>query len=47
MTEHTGRRVVTNMNLSLDGHYAAPDNPVDMSWVMPYAITDVARVSLS
>jgi dihydrofolate reductase len=47
MTEHTGRRVVTNMNLSLDGHYAAPDNPVDMSWVMPYAITDVARDHLT
>jgi dihydrofolate reductase len=47
MTEQTGRRVVTNMNLSLDGHYAAPDNPVDMSWVMPYALTDVARDHLT
>lgn len=44
MTEPTGgRRVVTNMNLSLDGHYAAPDDPIDMGWVMPYAVTDVAR----
>ncbi|MFE6157870.1 dihydrofolate reductase family protein [Streptomyces sp. NPDC056486] len=46
MTEQkqtAGRRVVTNMSLSLDGHYAAPDNPQNMSWVMPYAHTDVAR----
>lgn len=44
MTEQTGgRRVVTSINLSLDGRYAAPDDPIDMSWVMPYATTDVAR----
>lgn len=48
MTEQTGgRRVVTNMSLSLDGRYAAPENPVDMRWVMPYAITDVARDHLT
>ena len=48
MTEQTGgRRVVTNMSLSLDGRYAAPDNPVDMRWVMPYAVTDVARDHLT
>jgi dihydrofolate reductase len=47
MTEQTGRRIVTNMSLSLDGHYAAPDNPVDMRWVMPYAVTDVARDHLT
>ena len=41
------RRVVTNMSLSLDGRYAQPDNPVDMSWVMPYAMTDVARDHLT
>ncbi|MFE6777506.1 dihydrofolate reductase family protein [Streptomyces sp. NPDC057702] len=44
MTGQTdGRRVVTNMNLSLDGRYAGPSDPLDMSWVMPYAHTDVAR----
>jgi dihydrofolate reductase len=44
VTEQTdGRRVVIHMGLSLDGHYAAPDDPIDMSWVMPYAVTDVAR----
>ncbi|WP_327699758.1 dihydrofolate reductase family protein [Streptomyces sp. NBC_00459] len=48
MTQQTlGRRVVTNMALSLDGHYAAPDNPLDMRWVMPYAVTDVARDHLT
>jgi dihydrofolate reductase len=48
VTEQTGgRRVVTNMSLSLDGHYAKPDNPEDMSWVMPYAITDVSRDHLT
>jgi dihydrofolate reductase len=47
MTEQTnGRRVVTNMSLSLDGHYAKPD-PMDMGWVMPYAVTDVARDHLT
>jgi dihydrofolate reductase len=48
MTQHhSGRRVVANIALSLDGHYAAPDNPVDMSWVVPYAVTDVARDHLT
>lgn len=48
MTAHSGgRRVVTNIALSLDGHYAAPDNPTAMSWVVPYAITDVARDHLT
>jgi dihydrofolate reductase len=47
VTEQTsGRRVVTNMSLSLDGHYAGQD-PMDMSWVMPYAVTDVARDHLT
>jgi dihydrofolate reductase len=44
MTEQTGsRRVVTSMNLSLDGHYDAAGAPTDMRWVLPYAVTDVAR----
>ncbi|MEQ4206650.1 dihydrofolate reductase family protein [Actinopolymorpha sp. B9G3] len=47
MTEQTsGRRVVTNMALSLDGQYAGSD-PQDMGWVMPYAITDIARDHLT
>lgn len=40
------RRVVTNMSLSLEGHYAAAD-PLDMSWVLPYATTDAARDHLT
>lgn len=48
MTEQTGgRRVVTNMSISLDGHYDAPGAPTDMGWVMPYAITDLARDHLT
>ncbi|MBD0734952.1 dihydrofolate reductase family protein [Streptomyces sp. CBMA29] len=48
MTEQTAsRRVVTNMSLSLDGHYAGPGDARDMGWVMPYAITDVARDHLA
>ncbi|MGW1340592.1 dihydrofolate reductase family protein [Kribbella sp. NPDC002412] len=44
MTEQTsGRRVVTSINLSLDGHYDGPGAPTDMRWVLPYAVTDVAR----
>lgn len=47
MTEQTGgRRVVTNAALSLDGRYAKAD-PTDMSWVMPYVLTDVARDHLT
>ncbi|AQZ61535.1 unnamed protein product [[Actinomadura] parvosata subsp. kistnae] len=45
--QSTGRRVVTNMSLSLDGRYARQDDPADMSWVMPYAVTDVARDHLT
>ncbi|CAM5697778.1 Dihydrofolate reductase OS=Streptomyces alboniger OX=132473 GN=CP975_29370 PE=4 SV=1 [Streptomyces alboniger] len=45
--QFTGRRVVTNMSLSLDGRYAGQHNPLDMSWVMPYAHTDVARDHLT
>ena len=48
VTEQTGgRRVVANIALSLDGRYAAPDNPIDMRWVVPYATTDVARDHLT
>jgi dihydrofolate reductase len=48
MTEQfAGRRVATNLAPSLDGRYAAPDNPLDMSWVMPYAVSDVARDHLT
>jgi dihydrofolate reductase len=43
MTQQTnGRRVVVAMNFSIDGHYAKPEAN-DMGWVLPYAVTDVAR----
>jgi len=48
MTEQTaGRRVVANIALSLDGHYDGPGAPTNMAWVMPYAVTDVARDHLT
>lgn len=48
MAEQTGgRRIVANMNLSLDGRYARQDAPEDMGWVMPFAVTDVARDHMS
>ncbi|MEU6860495.1 dihydrofolate reductase family protein [Glycomyces sp. NPDC046736] len=44
MSQHTnGRKVIANINISIDGRYAAPENPIDMSWVIPYATTDVGR----
>lgn len=43
MTQHTGRRVITNLSLTIDGRYAGPGGPQDIGWVMPYAVTDVAR----
>lgn len=47
MTQQTnGRRVVANIAISIDGRYAKPD-PLDMGWVMPYALTDVARDHLT
>jgi dihydrofolate reductase len=42
-----GRRVVTNMSLTIDGRYAGPGGPGDLGWVMPYAVTDVARDHLT
>ncbi|CAL9351505.1 hypothetical protein SUDANB121_00486 [Nocardiopsis dassonvillei] len=47
MTEHTGRRVVANISLSLDGRYCGPGGPQDHMWVVPYAVTDLARDHLT
>jgi len=41
------RRLVTNIALSLDGHYQGPGGPHDMAWLMPYAISDVSREHLT
>ena len=37
------RRVVANISLSLDGRVNGPGGDYDMSWIVPHAITDVAR----
>lgn len=44
--QNNTRRVVTNTALSLDGRYAKT-NPLEMGWVMPYAISDTARDHLA
>lgn len=41
------RRVVANIAVSLDGYYQGPGGPADMSWLMPYAVSDVARDHLT
>jgi len=46
VTEQTGRRVVANMTLSLDGRYSRAEAH-DMDWVLPFAVSDVAREHLT
>ena len=41
------RRLVTNIALSLDGRYAKAEDPLDLSWVLPYAVSDAARDHLT
>lgn len=43
MTKSTGRRVAANMSLTLDGRYNGPGGPGDLSAIVPYMTTDVAR----
>lgn len=43
MTNTTGRRVSASMNITLDGRYNGPGGPGDLSSIIPYATTDVAR----
>jgi dihydrofolate reductase len=38
-----GRRVVGNISLSLDGRISGRGGEYDMSWIVPHAVTDVAR----
>ncbi|MCU1494762.1 MAG: hypothetical protein JWO62_2526 [Acidimicrobiaceae bacterium] len=42
-TESTGRRVVANLALTLDGAYHGAGGPQDFALIAPYATTDVAR----
>jgi len=41
--ETTGRKVVANISLSLDGCVSGPGGPMDMGWIVPHAVTDGAR----
>jgi dihydrofolate reductase len=42
-TPNQNRRVVANISLSLDGRVNGVGGDFDMSWIVPHAITDVAR----
>lgn len=41
------RTVRANIALTLDGYYNGPEGPGDMSAIIPYAVTDVARNHLT
>lgn len=41
------RRVVANIALSMDGYYQGPGGAADMGWLMPYAVSDIARDHLT
>ena len=37
------RTVIGNFSLSLDGRVTGPGGEYDMGWIVPHAITNVAR----
>lgn len=39
----TGRTVIANISLSLDGRTTGPDGDYDMGWIVPHALTNGAR----
>ncbi|GAB3458500.1 dihydrofolate reductase family protein [Actinophytocola sediminis] len=43
----TNRKVIANLSLTIDGRYHGPDGPADLSAIVPYAVTEVAREHLS
>jgi dihydrofolate reductase len=43
MTNSNARRVTANMSLTLDGRYSGPGGPADLSAIIPYMSSDVAR----
>lgn len=47
MSNTTNRRVSANVSLTLDGCYSGPGGPGDLSAIVPYAVTDVARNHLT
>ncbi len=40
------RRVIANITLSIDGRTNGPGGEYDMGWIVPHAVTDVAREGL-
>ena len=42
-TKSKSRTVIGNISLSLDGRVTGPGGEYDMSWIVPHAITNVAR----
>jgi dihydrofolate reductase len=42
-TKRKSRAVVGNIALSLDGRVTGPGGKYDMNWIVPHAITNVAR----
>lgn len=47
MTKPMGRRVAASMSLTLDGRYNGPGGPGDLSAIVPYMTTGVARDHLT
>jgi len=41
--QHTGRRVVANISLSLDGRVNGRGGDFDMGWIIPHALSDASR----
>ncbi|MEJ3653672.1 dihydrofolate reductase family protein [Actinomycetes bacterium KLBMP 9759] len=41
--QHTGRRVVANISLSMDGRVNGAAGDHDMGWIVPHALSDAAR----
>lgn len=41
--QHSARRVVANVTLSLDGRINGPGGEHDMGWIVPHAVSDGAR----
>ena len=47
MTQRSGRTVVGNIALSLDGRATGPGGDYDMGWIVPHAITDGSKDHLA
>ena len=42
-TKSKSRIVIGSISLSLDGRVTGPSGEYDMGWIVPHAITDLAR----